>query len=64
MFHVAQRVYNLLDEIKLEADHKIYLLVAHGGIGRVINSYFYDMTNEQFANFSIKNCELKEYVFW
>lgn len=63
MFHVAQRVYNLLDELKAESDNKIYLLVAHGGIGRVVNSYFNDMTNEEFAGFSIKNCELVKYVF-
>ncbi|MBQ1998620.1 MAG: histidine phosphatase family protein, partial [Spirochaetales bacterium] len=49
MFHLAQRIYNLLD--KLKTDKKTYLLVAHGGIARVVNSYFYDMTNEEYANF-------------
>ena len=63
MFHVAQRVYNLLDELKEQSQNKTYLLVAHGGIGRVVNSYFRDMSNEEFAQFSIKNCQLVEYTF-
>lgn len=63
MFYVAQRVYNLLDELKEQSQDKTYLLVAHGGIGRVVNSYFRDMSNEEFAQFSIKNCQLVEYTF-
>ena len=40
MLHLAQRIYNLLDELKEESDSKTYLLVAHNGIARVVNSYF------------------------
>ena len=63
MLHLCQRIYNLLDDIKEEADDKVYLLVAHNGISRVIQSYFYDMTNEEFAAFGIKNCELRKFEF-
>ena len=56
---MAQRIYNLLDDIK--KDDKVYLLVAHNGISRVIESYFRDMTNAEYAGFGIKNCELKHY---
>lgn len=63
MLHLCQRIYNLLDEIKEESDDKTYLLVAHNGISRVIQSYFHDMTNEEYAAFGIKNCEIKEYEF-
>lgn len=59
MLRLAQRIYNLLDDIK--KDDKIYLLVAHNGISRVIESYFRDMTNEEYAGFGIKNCEIKKY---
>lgn len=59
MLHLAQRIYNLLDDIK--KDDKVYLLVAHNGISRVIESYFRDMTNAEYAGFGIKNCELKHY---
>ena len=59
----CQRVYNLLDEIQAEGENKTYLLVAHTGVARVVHSYFYDMGNEEFAKFALKNCEVREYVF-
>lgn len=61
MFQLAQRVYNLLDELK--ADGGDYILVAHNGIARVVQSYFYEMTNEEYAAFGIYNCEIREYRF-
>ena len=39
MLHLAQRIYNLLDEVA--ASDKTYILVAHNGIARVVQSYFY-----------------------
>lgn len=65
MVHLCQRVYNLLDELKAESEDsgKTYLLVAHNGISRIVQSYFNDMTNEEFAAFGIKNCEVREYRF-
>ena len=62
MLHLAQRIYNLLDEIK--ASDKIYILVAHNGISRVIQSYFYEMTNEEYAAFGVKNCAVIRYEFY
>ena len=46
-----------------ESMMQTYLLVAHNGIARVVQSYFYDMTNEEYAAAGIKNCELVEYHF-
>ena len=63
MLQLAQRIYNLLDEIKQESDHKTYILVAHNGISRMIQSYFTDMTNEEFASFGVKNCQVVRYDF-
>ena len=59
MLQMAQRIYNLLDEV-MTAD-KTYLLVAHNGISRFVESYFHDMTNENFAAFGIRNCEIRKY---
>ena len=59
MLKLAHRVYGLLDDIK--TDNKIYLLVAHNGISRVIYSYFYNMKNDEFAAFGIKNCDILEF---
>lgn len=63
MLELAQRIYNLLDEITKGEDNKTYLLVAHNGIARIVNSYFYDMSNEEFAAFGIDNCEILIYEF-
>ena len=60
---LAQRIYNLLDEIKAEADEKTYILVAHNGIVKMIYSYFHDMTNEEYAVFKVKNCEIVRFDF-
>lgn len=59
MLHLAQRIYNLLDEVK--ASDKTCILVAHNGIARVVQSYFYEMTNEEYAAFGVKNCAVIEY---
>lgn len=61
MFRVAQRIYNLLDELK--NDEKTYVLVAHNGIVRFIYSWFQDMENEEFAACKIGNCEICRFDF-
>ncbi len=62
MFKLAQRIYNLLDEIKADKEHT-YILVAHNGIARVIKSYFEDMTNEEYADFGVANCSVTKFDF-
>ena len=61
MLRLAQRIYNVLDEIK--ASDKTYMLVAHNGIARVVKSYFDDMTNEEYGSFGVKNCAVTEFEF-
>ena len=63
MLQLAQRIYNLLDEIRAESNEKTYILVAHNGIARVIQSYFYEMTNEEYAGFGVENCAVIRYDF-
>lgn len=63
MLQLAQRVYNLLDEIRTQAGEKTYILVAHNGISRVIQSYFFDMTNAEYAAFGVENCAVRRYEF-
>lgn len=63
MLQMAQRIYNLLDDIKNEPGGKTYLLVAHNGIARIVRSYFYETTNEAFAAYGIRNCEVLEFCF-
>lgn len=61
MLRVAARIYTLLDELRERPE--TCLLVAHNGIARVVNSYFYDMTNAEYAAFGIRNCEIRRYTF-
>ena len=61
MLHLAQRVYNLLDEIKADPQGKDVLLVAHNGIARVVESYFRPMSNREYARFTIQNCAVQTY---
>ena len=56
MLHLAQRIYNLLDELRKDPEGRSFLLVAHNAIARVVESYFRPMTNEECATFGVKNC--------
>ncbi|MGM9941495.1 MAG: histidine phosphatase family protein [Bulleidia sp.] len=61
MMQVSQRIYNLLDEITQQTEHT-YLLVAHNGIARHVESWCHDMTDDEFSAFGIRNCEIREYA--
>ena len=62
MLRTAHRVYSLLDEITSQ-EETVYLLAAHNGLARIIQSYFHDMSNEEFAAFGIGNCEIRRYDY-
>lgn len=61
LFQVVQRVYNFLDDINQCYSNKTILVVCHGGIVRVIHSYYYDMTNEEIFTWLPENCCFQEY---
>lgn len=63
MFQVTQRVYNLIDEIKEKYSSKNILIISHGGVCRVIHTYFNDIANEDFGKYVLGNCEIKAYKF-
>lgn len=54
--------FNLIDDLKRDPE-KTYLLIAHNGISRIVESYFRDMSNEEFAACGIRNAEVKVYEF-
>jgi len=62
MLQLAQRIYNVLDEIKADKEHT-YIIVAHNGIARVVKSYFCDMTNSEYASFGVPNCSITAFEF-
>lgn len=61
LLRVVQRVYNLLDEIKFRYENKNIMIISHGGVCRVINSYFSSLSNEEFFDFFLENCKVLEY---
>ena len=58
---LMHRVYSALDDVKLRYKGKNVLLVSHGGVCRVIETYFNNMTTEQYSNWFMGNCQLIEY---
>jgi probable phosphoglycerate mutase len=67
MARCMARVYNLMEELEKESREtgKIYLLVAHNGIARGFESWFREMTIQEYANgCRFGNCELirREFV--
>lgn len=59
VFDIVNRVYGLIDEIKEKYKGKNILLVCHGGVCRVIETYYRNMTRDEFAHFFMGNCELR-----
>ena len=57
----ARRVYGFLEDAARAWPDQRVLVVCHGGVCRVIESYFHDMTNEEFFLYSMGNCEVREY---
>lgn len=61
MMDVAHRVYSLLQDVKTRWDGKTVLLVCHGGVCRVLRTYFRDMTNQEFFHYSPENASFEIY---
>ncbi len=61
LLQLAHRVYSCIDDIIKTYPDKTVLCVCHGGVCRVAETYFNDMTVEQFSHFFMGNCELRRY---
>lgn len=61
LLKVVQRVYNFLDDICEQYKDKNVMIISHGGVCRVINSYFNSLTNEDFFAYNLGNCKVTEY---
>ena len=58
---LAEQVKEKDIEIKKQYDGKNVLIISHGGVCRIIKTYFCDMTNEEFFHYTLPNCKLEEY---
>ena len=61
MMQVAYRTYGLIDEIREKYKGRDVLLLCHGGAARVMHTYFKDMTNDEFFNYSMGNAAFEVY---
>ena len=61
MMDLAGRIYPLLREIKENYPEKCVLLACHGGVCRVIRTFFVPMTNDEYFAYSPENCSLACY---
>ena len=60
---IAARVYPGLEKLRETYPDKSVLLVTHGGICRMIRSYFEQLGNDEFIEYSIDNCDVLHYTF-
>ncbi len=61
LLQLSHRVYAALDDIIEKYNDRNVLIVSHGGVCRVIETYFNDMTAKEFAGWFMGNCQLIEY---
>ena len=61
LLQLAHRVYSCIDDIRTLYSDKTVLCVCHGGVCRVAETYFKDMTVDEFSHFFMGNCELRKY---
>ena len=61
MMDVACRIYTLIGELKEKYPDQTVLLVCHGGVCRVVRTYFEDMTNEEYFSYSEENATARLY---
>lgn len=56
---VVTRVYDFLDEILQKYPHKNVLIVAHGGVGMIVQSYFLGKPQDgDYFNYIVRNCQV------
>ena len=60
-FQMAHRVYSCLEDVKQKYAGRTVLLVCHGGVCRMVRSYFMDLTNDEYSYYYAGNAELVEY---
>ena len=60
-FQLAHRVYSCLEDVKRKYAGKTILLVCHGGVCRMVRSYFMDLSNDEYSYYFAPNAELVEY---
>ncbi len=61
LLQLAHRVYSAIEDIIKNYSDKNVLIVSHGGVCRMIETYFHDMTTEEYSSWFMGNCQIIEY---
>ena len=61
LLQLAHRVYSCIDDIRTQYNGMTVLCVCHGGVCRVAETCFRDMSTDAFSHFFMGNCELRKY---
>ncbi|MBQ8960817.1 MAG: histidine phosphatase family protein [Ruminococcus sp.] len=61
LLQLAHRVYSVLDRIIAQYSGRTVLIVSHGGVCRMIETYFHNMTQQEFSGWFMGNCQILEY---
>lgn len=62
LLQLAHRVYSALDDIIRDYSGRNVLIVSHGGICRIIETYFNDMSTAEFDGWFMDNCQIIRYT--
>ena len=60
---LAQRIYGFLDDLIKDGKETAPLIVGHACVCKMIHTYFHELTNEEYFEFKLGNCELLSYEF-
>ncbi len=58
LLQLCHRVYSAIDDIITKYSDKTVLIVSHGGVCRAIETYFHNMSNKEFLNWFMDNCQI------
>lgn len=61
IFRIMKRVYTFLDDWKASHPDTPVLLSVDPETARIVNSYFYEMSDSEYERFSIRDGEVKKY---
>lgn len=61
VFHTMRKIYHFLDDWKQSHPDTSVMLSVDPDTAKIVNSYFYDMSESEYAAFAVKEGEVLKY---
>lgn len=61
IFRIMKQIYQFLDDWKASHSDTPILLSVDSETAKIVNSYFYEMSDSEYEHFSIKDGEVRQY---